>query len=313
MILPQPVESPINLGTTNASFYKNIPYDDSKETVFDIFLPKSKSPTALVMFIHGGGFIGGDKSDPLRGPGSIEMIKTFLSNNIAFATINYTLLNSQSTQGVLECLNDSKRALQFMRYNAKTLNIDKNNVVLMGASAGAGTSLWIGFHDEMAQKDATDPVMRESTRVKGIVVMSTQSTYAINSWAEKVFFPFKAQGLTQDYIVEKIGKARIMNFYGITNWSEIYSAKTMEYSAAVDMLDMMSSDDPEFYVMNQGRPDTFPKTTGELNHHPLHSKALMDEAAKKGVKGKFIIDGMKINTTKGESRENFVIRILRGK
>ena len=311
--LPQPSLSPIELGNIEASFYKDIPYDNGTETRFDIFLPKNINPSGLVMFIHGGGFLQGDKADPLRGAASKEMIRTFLSNNIAFASINYTLLTRESKHGVMQCLNDSKRALQFIRYHSKELNIDKNKVVLMGSSAGAGTSLWLGFHDELADKQNNDPVNRESTRVSGIVVMSTQATYDLGSWAEKIFLPFRAEGVDEDYIVNMIGKDRIMNFYGIDSWEKVNSSNTLKYRHAIDMLSLMTADDPEFYVLNQGRPDTFPKNTGELNHHPLHSKALMDRATTIGIKGKFIIDGMKINTTNGESRESFVMRILKEK
>ena len=47
--------------------------------------------------------------------------------------------------GILSSLNDAKRALQYIKYNHEKYNIDKTKIGLMGSSAGATSSLWIGF------------------------------------------------------------------------------------------------------------------------------------------------------------------------
>lgn len=297
---------PFDLKGIAAKFYQDIPYDKSKETVFDIFLPTSAKPSSLVLFIHGGGFIQGDKKDKYKGENSVEMIRKFLSNNIAFASTNYRLLTPESTQGVLQCLNDSKRALQFIRYYSQTLHINKEKIILMGGSAGAGTSLWIAFKDDMGDKTNADPILRESTRVKGVVATSTQSTYNLPSWNDVVFKEYKNQGFDS----QQFGKQeRLLNFYGLDSNADPNSPELKAYAEKVDMLALMSNDDPEIYVSNP-KPYKIPTSQGEVLHHPLHAKALMDEAAKKTVKGEFKIPAMNINTTNGESEEDFVIRII---
>ena len=40
-------------------------------------------------------------------------------------------------------------------------NLDKARVAAMGGSAGAGTSLWLAFHDDLADPASPDPVLRE--------------------------------------------------------------------------------------------------------------------------------------------------------
>ena len=81
--------SPIDLQGIDALFAADIAYDEHELTKFDIFIPNSSTPTGLVICIHGGGFVGGDKdwiySQALR-------IRELLNNNIAVATINYRLL-----------------------------------------------------------------------------------------------------------------------------------------------------------------------------------------------------------------------------
>ena len=56
-----PSEVPFNL-SSNSIFYKDISYGQHERNKLDYFTPKISTPTPLVIFIHGGGFTGGDKS-----------------------------------------------------------------------------------------------------------------------------------------------------------------------------------------------------------------------------------------------------------
>jgi len=91
------IESPVDLQGIPASFAEDIFYDIKDRTKFDIWLPKSSTPTGLVIYIHGGWFSGGDKSmvrndQAGRGWFFTQDIRSFLERNIAFASINYSLL-----------------------------------------------------------------------------------------------------------------------------------------------------------------------------------------------------------------------------
>lgn len=305
-----PSATPINLENIEARFYKDVRYGQFKDNVFDIFIPASTEPVPLVLYIHGGGFIDGDKAKLYTPGADSEKIKWFLSNNVAFASINYRLLSAEGNEGVITSLNDSKRALQFIRFYANTFNIDKDKIVLMGASAGAGTSLWIGLNNDMADKSNSDPILKESTRVSGIVAIETQADYDILEWHNNVFKDYQSQGLDLQYI-RKVGTdEKLLRFFGLKDVLEFNSDETREYREKLSMLKMMSKDDPEIYAVNAKLPNTMPKRTGELNHHPLHVKALMDRAHKVGLKGSFYIPKMNIDTRGGESKDEFVLRVL---
>jgi len=300
--------SPIKLNDSQNKFYKDIAYGEFKENVFDIFLPGSTQPASLVINIHGGGFINGDKG---QGSQNTALINSLLSKNIAYASINYRLLTTQDGDGVLKCLTDSKRALQFIRYHSKTLNIDKSNIVLTGGSAGAGTSLWLGLNDDMADKKNADPVLRESTRVKAIVALNTQADYDVLEWHNNVFKEYQSQGLDQKYILRLGTEKRVLGFYGFKEINEINSKAAKAYREKLNILKLMSSDDPEIYVENLNIPYSMPTKLGELEHHPLHAKALMDRANQTNVKGSFYIPKMNIDTRKGEDKEEFIVRVLK--
>ncbi|MBS1495323.1 MAG: alpha/beta hydrolase [Bacteroidetes bacterium] len=302
---PAPISVP-----SGAKFYSNVSYDNYPETVFDIFVPASGHPTGLLIKIHGGGFRGGDKSDNYSNKGVNNEISTYLLDTIAVANLNYRLLQpTNENEGVLKPLNDCKRALQFIRYYCQFFNIDKSKVVLQGGSAGAGTSLWIGLNNDMANSNATDPIERESTKVKGIVANTTQSTYDVLSWPTAVYSVYPA--LTLDSMITILSPELLMGFYGISDTSQLFSPAITAYRAKVDMLAMMSADDPEIYVATDSFDNVFPNSIGLLEHHPLQSKAVMDRAIQAGIPVKAYIPKLGIDNTNGESAQNFVRRKLK--
>ncbi|VAX19656.1 hypothetical protein MNBD_IGNAVI01-1235 [hydrothermal vent metagenome] len=60
-------DPPIDISDLDAKFYKNINYGKNKNDSFDLFLPKTKNKSPLVIFIHGGGFVGGNKEKAYKG------------------------------------------------------------------------------------------------------------------------------------------------------------------------------------------------------------------------------------------------------
>ena len=54
-------EAPIALPGISAFYTADVPYGERELNRFDIYLPDCDEPTPLVIFIHSGGFTGGDK------------------------------------------------------------------------------------------------------------------------------------------------------------------------------------------------------------------------------------------------------------
>ncbi|MDP6506223.1 MAG: alpha/beta hydrolase fold domain-containing protein, partial [Planctomycetota bacterium] len=133
---------------------QNESYGPHERNVFDLWLAKSSRPTPLVLYIHGGGFKGGDKDsqDP-------ELLAEYLESGISVAAINYRLSVLNNAPFPAAHL-DSARALQFLRHNGQNWNLDPDLVAATGGSAGAGISMWLGYHDDLAEPDSDDPVAR---------------------------------------------------------------------------------------------------------------------------------------------------------
>jgi len=303
-----PVEPPFTLENNDAQFYQDISYGEYERNLFDIFLPPVSEATPLVIFIHGGGFTGGDKTTTYSDEGSIQVINYLLSQNIAFAAINYRFLETNETEGVIKPLNDSKRALQFIRYHSSALNVIKNKVILLGSSAGAGVSLWIAFNDDMALTDTSDDVLKESTRVQGVIALDTQSSYDTVNWPNSTFSEYQSAGFDFDTMVNLLGEETVLKFHGIDDLSELNSQISVDERARLDMLSLMTSDDPEFYLSNTINDYIFPTNSEQLLHHPLHSKALMDRALEINVPSIVHLPSMGIDTRNEESIVNFILR-----
>lgn len=276
-------ELPFPLDGTGAQFEKNIAYDTKERTQFDLWwLPESSTPTGLVIYVHGGGFTSGGKDfvyEAQKG-GLWDFptdIRSFLNQGVAFATVQYTLFESSGTEqeGVKKPMNDVRRALQYIRSRAEDFNIDKEKVVLAGNSAGAGTSLWIAFNSDMAALGNSDPVLQESTRVKGVAVRETQSSYDIEDrWINDVFVYY---GITWNEFLDA-NESKILQTYGVSSMAEYNTSEIDTYRNDVDMLSLFTADDPEIWVDNTLRAVAPPTDDLITNHHAYHARELKERA-----------------------------------
>jgi hypothetical protein len=307
---PEPLElsaatAAFDLSSVDAEYFEAISYGPYDENLFDIYVPASQDPTPLLIYIHGGGFTGGSRDTT----NSEDFVMSYLSEGVAFASIDYRLLESPDPDGVLKPLTDSTRCLQFIRYHAAQLNIDPNNIILMGGSAGAGTSLWIGFNDDMADLDNEDPVLRQSTRVTALIAIATQGTYDIGKWTTVVFEEYRLNLLE---LADALGLAQaLLDFYGITDVGDFDSPEILEYRARVDMLDLMDGNDPPFYAQNDlepAGPNAPPLTVNLAFHHANHALVLADRADEIGLENVVYIPGLMIADPSGEDSVGFAMR-----
>ncbi len=297
-------EAPVGLAVDNVQFIGDVYYgeeglegyclepneEDCNANSFDIFLPDADQPTALIIYIHGGGFTGGDKSADYSW--SMDYVNEALSRGMAYATINYRLLEEMDSEGVYKPMNDSKRCLQFIRYYAKSFNIDPDQIAIYGASAGAGTAMWLAFHDEMAGADGGDMIDQQSTRIRAVGAIETQSTYDLVRWEQDVL---QEVGVTLQIAVTLGLEQRLLSFYGLTPQTpaEVDAAvdaifndpEIAAYRADVDILALMTADDPSLWV-NNFRITYAPGTNDLVDwifHHPLHAEALYEQAQFIGI------------------------------
>jgi acetyl esterase/lipase len=176
---------------------ENVAYGTHPRQVFDFYQAKSESPTPVVFAIHGGGWVNGDKVS-YRGSA-----KRFLDAGISVVAINYRFVPEATEKGIEPPvkwpIEDAARALQFVRSKAKEWNIDKVRIGATGGSAGGCSSLWLAFHDDLADPKSDDPVARESTRLFCAAVNGAQTTLDpkdLRKWMPNARYGGHAFGVT---------------------------------------------------------------------------------------------------------------------
>ena len=81
------------------------------------------------------------------------------------------VLGSQPRYAIPDQIDDLKRAVRYIRYNAKQLGIDPDHIGIEGGSAGGHLSLAIATADEKINTKASDPIDRVSSRVQAAAVL----------------------------------------------------------------------------------------------------------------------------------------------
>ena len=274
-------------------------------------MPPSEQPTPLIAFIHGGGFTGGWKSAAYTASLPRFVGQSALSNGVAYASIEYRLLatNGSEGTGVIKPMGDVRRALQYLRLHAESFNIDPNRIAVFGTSAGAGTSLWLGSHDDMANTRSTDPVERMSTRVTAVGASATQATYDIVGWQD-VFADFSIT-LALIALVQPNEVQRLLDFYAIASMQDLYDdPDTVAYRADVDMLALMDAQDAPIWVQNNQGNIGIPTNSNTLFHHGLHARTLRDRAIEVGLENVVYASGLGISDPSGEGLADFLLRQL---
>jgi acetyl esterase/lipase len=244
--------------------HADVAYGDHPKLRFDLWLPESAEPTPLVLFIHGGGFSGGDKQAV-----DLGMLNQCLANGIAYASLNYRLTPEiTAPQPYLDCA----RALQTIRSRAKEWNLDATRVVSTGGSAGAGISLWLAFHDDLADPNAEDPIAKESTRLLAVATNNGQCSYD-PFWCESIGLP----RLTQHGFFHP--------FYGIQRGQENTDEAKAKYAEAAPITYLTEDDPPVLMLYNRAPVEITAETDmGTIVHHPKFGLALQERMTALGLR-----------------------------
>ena len=242
---------------------RDFSYGPAARQAFDLWQAKSDKPTPLVLYIHGGGFRGGDKRGVSR-----DLLARCLQAGISYASINYRLTDEVAFP---QTHLDAARALQTLRHNAARWNLDPKRVASTGGSAGAGISMWLAFHDDLADPDSKDPVARQSTRLTCIAVSNGQCSYD-HRFNESIGLP----GFEKHPF--------FLPFYGIKA-DEIDSPKQKRLARdAAAITHLTKGDAPALLDYNvPNEPVTEKTSLGAIVHHPTFGVVLKKKMDALGI------------------------------
>ncbi len=285
MLCAVPASAQLALPTPTHADVKYGPYE---RNVLDFYQAKSDVPTPVVVVIHGGGFVAGDKR--MHNPIMFEGPR---AKGFSVASINYRFVDGKETLFPKPQL-DGARAVQFLRTKAKEWNIDPRKIACLGGSAGAGISMWVGFHDDLADPKSDDPVARESTRIAAIATLGGQGTYD----------PIEIKKLVGGRAWEH---GSIYKVYGVTTNDELLNPtpeKKKLYDEAAAITHLTRDDPPLFMVYSE--PDVVPPANskpGAFIHHPNFGKQLKAKMDELGIENVYV-------HTADDKQRNFAVELL---
>lgn len=169
--------------TMDVVYGSNIRYNNSTQSLkLDVYQPNGDTDgmRALIIFAHGGSFVGGAKADMAM------LCRDFSKMGYVTATIDYRLFmtdlpfpgpdSNDAGAAVMRAVHDARAAVRFFRKNARedgnTYGIDTNNIFFGGASAGGFMALHLAYMDELSEFpsyiDTTGTTVGWKTGQKGL-------------------------------------------------------------------------------------------------------------------------------------------------
>ena len=276
---PKAPAQPAGIPPTKA----DVAYGTHPRQVLDFYEAKADSPTPVVFAIHGGGWVNGDKN------GYRASAKRFLDAGMSVVAINYRFVTEATDKGIEPPvkwpIEDAVRALQFVRSKAKEWNLDKTRIGATGGSAGGCSSLWLLYHDDLADAKNTDPVARESTRLTCAAVSGPQTTLdpkVLREWMPNARYGGHAFGI-------RTPKERDGAFQAFFDQREKLLPWIQEYSPITHV----SKDDPPVFIEfgNQKKPPVKGESQDDPTHSALLGMILMEKLKATGVEGIIVYPG----------------------
>lgn len=145
------IEEPSYAVVSEAKTMIDVAYGTDPKQKMDVYLPANRnSNTNVVIFVHGGSFIGGDKSE------FNNQAKYLASRGYAVLNVNYRLvegdgifnappLHKESAIKIADQVNDLQKVVDFAVLNAKSWVMSSSRMGMAGHSAGATLALLYSY------------------------------------------------------------------------------------------------------------------------------------------------------------------------
>jgi acetyl esterase/lipase len=132
----------------------------------DLWVPAGDAPAPLVVWVHGGGFMFGDRRHLPETLRTNQLFDALLAAGLTVATIDYRHAMEAPFPAQLH---DAKAAVRYLRAHADDLGISTARIGVMGESAGGHIAALVGLTAHRADLEGTHGVVGPSSAVDVVV------------------------------------------------------------------------------------------------------------------------------------------------
>ncbi|WP_066189949.1 alpha/beta hydrolase [Gracilibacillus timonensis] len=246
--------------------YKNVAYGPHGRNKLDAYIVKNETvPSPLVIFFHGGGYVGGEKEGA-----ATELMHDCLAAGISFVTCNYRFITTDPYPAPMQ---DGTRAIQFVRSMAKEWGFDGQRIASAGSSAGGHIALWNALNGDLADPASPDPIERIPSDVTAFVGHATQV-----SKDQRFYEPI----YTGPHI-----QPNLTLFYGISSLDELDRPDIIRLAEEASAITYMSEHAPPAFMSYdfplEGTTIPADASVDKVIHHPMHGYLLKQKYDQLGI------------------------------
>lgn len=233
--------------------------------------PKVKSNSKAIIYVISGSWFSSYNGIEIN----TTAAEQFLKNGY---TVFAVMHGSQPRYAIPDAVNDLKRAVRYIRYNARKFGIDPDHIGITGTSAGGHLSLTIATADDKINPTAPDPVDRVSSRVQAVAVLFPPTDFL--NWG--------GPGLNLVGAKDILKTSRAWGAVDFKVWNDQFSlyeevtdtSKRNKIAWEISPLYSVSPDDPPVFIIHGDADPTVPLQ---------QSQAIMAKFNEAGVPNRFII------------------------
>jgi acetyl esterase/lipase len=227
---------------------------DGMALTMTVLTPKAKPNGKAIISVISGNWISTERSR-LR---LAEWCKVYIDGGY---TIFGVMVGSQPRYTIPDEISDLKRAVRFIRYNAKDYSIDPNKIGITGSSSGGHLSLMIATADDNPNSKSTDPVDKVSARVQAAAVFFPPTDF-INYGGPNTSGKINQAGL----VLARVAAAfdfKVWNDTTGTYVSITDTEKRLAIAKEISPINSVSSDDPPVIIVHGDKDMLVPKQQSE--------------------------------------------------
>ena len=132
----------IKYNIQNGSQWIDIPYAiQSEKQKLNIYIPDGEGPFPVIIWVHGGGYFMGDRSDF-----GLSFVLPFQEHGFAVVSVGYRLVNEAVFPDPVK---DIMNAISFLNKHAEEYNLDNKRFAIISGSAGTTLASLAGLRADI--------------------------------------------------------------------------------------------------------------------------------------------------------------------